>query len=173
MPRKVVRGGALPPTDDGSGDPESVRLQKAAEARLLAMGDDPDIEELEPDPEQVSTAPPEQEEVRAAPRPPRQTQREALTELGTVLRSIPGEALKIHTRDAVFSLTVYAYSQTDEVISFMLPMQYTADFKSGVGLWIEHQGAKTPVTSLGAKIQLQHVDMFVTCFLIGHYEESK
>jgi hypothetical protein len=175
--RKVLRGVSLPKPDDGSNDPESVRRQKEAEARLLAMGDDPDVEELDPD--QLDEDEDAEERVpepahRAPDRtPPRQTQREALTELGAVLRSVPGEALKIHTRDAVFSITVYAYSETDEVISFMLPMQYTADFKSGVPLTVERQGTKTPVTSLGAKIQLQHVDMFVTCFLIGHYEESK
>lgn len=176
--RKIARGDGLPTPDyDGVEDPPELRHKRRMEARLLSrdLGQSPPVEDEEELDNPLDVEEEDQLEVRPAvvPKGTRPSVRQTLQQLGQTIRQLPGQQLQLSTQDASFSMNVLAFQENQTSVAFMVPEQYSADFKIGAEVQIQVGGRTIPVISVGGKVLLDHLGMYVFCFLINREEQSE
>lgn len=175
--RKIVRGEGLPTPDyDGQDDPPELQHRRRMEARLLArdLGLPAPAEDEEEGEDPVEEEEKDQLEVRPTPTPKstRPSVRQTLHQLGQTIRQLPGQQIQLSTQDASFSMNVLAFQENQTSVAFMVPEQYSADFKIGAEVQIQVGERVIPVISVGGKVLLDHLGMYVFCFLINREEQD-
>lgn len=174
--RKIVRGAGVPTPDyTGQDDPPELRIQRELERKLLArdLGTHP---QLVPEDEELEELLGEDTELEVRERPTtkstRPSVRQALHQLGQTIRQLPGQQIQLSTQDASFSLNVQAFQENQTSVAFMVPAQYSADFKIGAEVVIQVGERQIPVISVGGKVLLEHLGMYVFCFLVNREEQG-
>lgn len=176
--RKIARGEGLPAPDyEGADDPPELRHKRRMEERLLArdLGQKPPADDEEEEWENSLDEGEDQLEVRPAvvPKGTRPSVRQALQQLGQTIRQLPGQQIQLSTQDASFSMNVLAFQENQTSVAFLIPQQYSADFKIGAEVLIQVGKRQIPVISVGGKVLLEHLGMYVFCFLINREEPDE